>query len=296
MAEDPKHYYLAFNTGDWMKAADVGMCSPATRGIWMDAICAMHLAGRTGLLSGTPRQLSQILRCTLDEFATAFAELKAQKVGDVKMKNGVVTLVNRRMQRQHREREATKKRVDKCRRNAKGNAESNAPETPHSHSHSHNSSSSPNPLTGVDDGPAAPGNEDPTTRAILADFGIEGVSLPRCANTPGLTPVVAIQLCERAKRVANRNPQGWLVSHLTKNGFHPPKVIPTEDVYRLAKDGRIGAVAGHELHPTEPNVGHGSGFVEFTDAGGTKRRVRAEQLTPDAITITVTQGRLQPCN
>jgi hypothetical protein len=143
---------------------------------------------------------------------------------------------------------------------------------------------------------AAPTKADPDTLAALAACGITEPSLSRCAVVPGVTPVVALLLCEEAKRRATSNAPGWLVSYLTRNGFHPPKVIPTEDVYRLAKDGRIGAVAGHELHPTEPNVGHGSGFVEFTDVGGTKRRVRAEQLTPDAITVTVTQGRLQPCN
>jgi hypothetical protein len=284
----PKLPAIQFYTGDWFKAADVAMCSPATRGIWFDAICAMHDSDRSGTLVGTADQLIRVLRCSLPELHAAIAELKATGAADVTERNGVVTLVNRRMQRIYKERVAVRERVAKHR----GNGRVTRGKPPPSSSIA-SSTSSPSPL--VADG-AAPENQNPDTRAELAAFGVSGTALNRCAAVPGLTPVVAVLVCEKAKRAAKENPPGWLITYLTSNGFHPPKVIPTEDVYRLAKDGRIGAVAGHELHPTEANVGHGSGFVEFTDAGGTKRRVRAEQLTPDAITITVAQGRLQPCN
>lgn len=112
-----------FYTGDWMKDAQLGKCSPATRGIWIDAMCAMHDSDRSGTLAGTPDQLIRVLRCSLAELRAAIAELKATGAADVTERNGSVTLVNRRMQRDYRERLMTRERVKRHRCNGVGNAD-----------------------------------------------------------------------------------------------------------------------------------------------------------------------------
>lgn len=106
---------IQFYTGDWLKDPDLSKCSPGTRGIWIDGICAMHEDGRRGVLSGTPEQLARICRCSPDEIETAANELKATNAATVTIRNGVVTLVNRRMQREEKVREMTRKRVSRHR-------------------------------------------------------------------------------------------------------------------------------------------------------------------------------------
>lgn len=114
-----KYPYLPLYTGDYLKDPQLSMCSPITRGIWVDFLCAMHECGRSGRVTGTVEQLSRIGRCTTAEIRLALDELKATRAGDVSERNGVVTVVNRRMQREDRERLLTRERVAKHRSNGK---------------------------------------------------------------------------------------------------------------------------------------------------------------------------------
>lgn len=94
-----------FYPGDWLKDPSLSMCSAMTRGIWIDLICAMHESGRSGELSGTTEQLARIARCSTAEFDHALAELSTTKSAGVTFRNGLVTLINRRMVREHKRKE-----------------------------------------------------------------------------------------------------------------------------------------------------------------------------------------------
>lgn len=107
-----------FYTGDWLKDPKLSMCSPLTRGIWIDAICAMHESDRSGSLTGTPDQLARVLRCTPSDIHSAIAELKATGAADIRECNGFVTLINRRMKREQIQRVESNNRVKKHRCNA----------------------------------------------------------------------------------------------------------------------------------------------------------------------------------
>lgn len=74
---------LQFYTGDWKKDPALSMCSPATRGIWMDAVCGMFDGGRTGYLTGSVEALARVCRCRPDEMITAVNELITTGAGDV---------------------------------------------------------------------------------------------------------------------------------------------------------------------------------------------------------------------
>jgi len=52
-----------FYPGDWLKDAALARCTPATRGVWMDLLCAMHDLNRSGELRGTADQLARLARC-----------------------------------------------------------------------------------------------------------------------------------------------------------------------------------------------------------------------------------------
>jgi len=106
---------MQFNTGDWLKDPKLSMCLPATRGIWIDAVAAMHEDGRSGSLSGTPCQLTRVLRCTESALMAAIDDLQTTGAADVTVRNGNVTLINRRMNREAKIREANRLRQAKCR-------------------------------------------------------------------------------------------------------------------------------------------------------------------------------------
>ncbi len=113
-----KKPYIEFYTGDYLRDPNLGMCSPLARGVWMDALCAMHEAGGTGQLRGTYEQFSRILRASVEEVKHAFTEIRATNTADIQEHgNGLVTLINRRMNRLYNERENIRSRVEKCRSN-----------------------------------------------------------------------------------------------------------------------------------------------------------------------------------
>ena len=102
-------------TGDWLKDPALAKCSAATRGIWIDIICAMHENGRTGRLAGTVAQLAQIARTTVQEICKAIEELKGTKTATVTVRNQKITLVNRRMVREFHSSQLHQNRQDRYR-------------------------------------------------------------------------------------------------------------------------------------------------------------------------------------
>lgn len=113
MAKNPA---FQLYTGDWLKDPRLSMCSPSTRGIWIDLICAMHEADRSGQIVGNRDQLARLCRCTAVEISDAIGELANTGAADVTERNGIVTLQNRRMKREYKAREDGNKRVNKHRK------------------------------------------------------------------------------------------------------------------------------------------------------------------------------------
>jgi 5-methylcytosine-specific restriction endonuclease McrA len=109
-----------FYPGDWMKDPQVSMLSPATRGIWIDLICLMHENGRTGLITGLSDQLCRACRCSAAEFVQAVKEIKDAKTADVTEREGVISIINRRMRREWKERTDTAQRQQKFREKGGG--------------------------------------------------------------------------------------------------------------------------------------------------------------------------------
>ena len=107
-----------FFPGDWMKDPNLSKCSAATRGIWMDLLCAMHENGRTGIITGTITELAQMCRCSEQEMRYTIVTLRRNEVAEIRKCNArkqSVTVVNRRMNREHKAREAHKLRTRRYR-------------------------------------------------------------------------------------------------------------------------------------------------------------------------------------
>ena len=112
MAKNP---YLDFHAGDWLKDPKVSACLPASRGIWMDAICAMHESDSFSL-TGTVAQLARICRASESEMQSAIDDFCHTGAVTVTKRNGIVTLINRRRERAFSQRDKDRIRQQKHRR------------------------------------------------------------------------------------------------------------------------------------------------------------------------------------
>jgi hypothetical protein len=95
-----KHPHIPLYTGDWMKDTELSLCTPATRGVWIDLLCAMHERNRSGELRGTTDQLARLARCSTVELDQALTDLQTTGAAIVDNRNGIWTVANRRMKRE----------------------------------------------------------------------------------------------------------------------------------------------------------------------------------------------------
>lgn len=113
----PKLPWFKFNPSWWMSDTELSKCTSATRGVWIDLICAMHQSGRSGELRGTTDQIARLARCSTAELTQALTELQATGTADVTFRNNDVTIINRLMKREAKARTDTALRVKKHRSN-----------------------------------------------------------------------------------------------------------------------------------------------------------------------------------
>ena len=123
----PRQPAFQFYTGDWLKDPELSACTPATRGIWADCVARMWEAGRSGKLAGSYEQLARLCRCTAEEMRDSVDELRTTKTATVTIRNGRVTLTNRRMWREHKARKQNALRQKRFRDKRPSNAEVTSP-------------------------------------------------------------------------------------------------------------------------------------------------------------------------
>lgn len=142
---------MQWYTGDWLKDPNLGQCSPATRGIWTDMLSLMHENDQSGELVGTAESLARICRCSPTELRTAVTELSVTRTANVTECREIITVVNRRMHRENKERINNRLRQREFRDKEAGNKKV----TTHSSSSSSTSvNNSPNgELSGKPDAP-----------------------------------------------------------------------------------------------------------------------------------------------
>jgi hypothetical protein len=114
MAELP---WFKFIIADWMLDRNLAKCSSATRGVWLELIIAMHQDGRSGELRETVDHLAQLARTSTAVMTQALTELQTTGTADVTYRNTIVTVVNRKMKREAKDRQSTAFRVQKHRSN-----------------------------------------------------------------------------------------------------------------------------------------------------------------------------------
>ncbi len=117
----------------WRGDRKVAVLPTMERGVYLELLFVMRLEQPfTGILSGTPEELARLARCSDVELAQTIHALKKHQTADVHDRNGIVTVINRKMNREHKARESSRSRVDRHRSRPSCNADvtSNLENTP----------------------------------------------------------------------------------------------------------------------------------------------------------------------
>ena len=104
-----------FYVMDWLSDPQLKMASHSTKGIWIDFLCFMWRSPIKGKIDGTMEQLQKLVGANDTDFNTFINDIKTLKIGDVTESNKIVTLCNRRMYRDWKEKENTRLRVKRYR-------------------------------------------------------------------------------------------------------------------------------------------------------------------------------------
>lgn len=81
----------------------------------MEMLFKMFDAPQKGKLRGSMEEIARLIGSTIPELEASLAEIKRLKIGVVTVCNKIVTVINRRMWREYKERELTRLRVKKHR-------------------------------------------------------------------------------------------------------------------------------------------------------------------------------------
>jgi len=129
-----------FYPGDWIQ--DTATLSLSARGAWIDLLCALWRSPIRGQLTLSIIEYGRLLRTTPLRARAVLDELIHRQIcTSVTEGNGDVTVINRRMEREERERKSTRLRVKRF-RNAESNGIGNGDVTVPSSSSKDSSSSS----------------------------------------------------------------------------------------------------------------------------------------------------------
>lgn len=95
-----------FYVRDWLSDPQLRQASPGTRGIWIDILCFMWESVNRGKIEGTQEQLMRMTGASKQDFDQFLNEAEMLKFCDMSRNgHGIVTLENRRMKRDEKERE-----------------------------------------------------------------------------------------------------------------------------------------------------------------------------------------------
>lgn len=133
-----KNPAFQFYPGDWLQ--DTSVLTLEAKGAWIDLLCAMWRSETRGTLNLTIDQYSRLLRVSTGTTKSVLEELMLTKCGDVfcanvtlsnAAGNDLVTVSNRRMVREEKERQGNRKRGVKHREKKKTEANDKMQEQPY---------------------------------------------------------------------------------------------------------------------------------------------------------------------
>ena len=121
--------WMKWHPRDWLSEPTLRKSSPAARGIWMDLLMYMEADG-TDRLSCTLLDYASMCGVDYDTACELITELIAKGVcdsdfdpskGHVTARNDAITLVSRRLEREHKSRDSNRKRQERFRKRRESN-------------------------------------------------------------------------------------------------------------------------------------------------------------------------------
>jgi hypothetical protein len=104
-----------FYVRDWLSDSQLQMASFQTRGMWINFLCFMWEAPERGKLIGTEEQLAKLIGAKYDEIVEFAREATILEFCSYAKCDGIVTLINRRMYNEWKEKESARLRMQKMR-------------------------------------------------------------------------------------------------------------------------------------------------------------------------------------
>lgn len=184
MATD-KLPWFKFHPADWLSEHKLFGCNVATRGIWLELICVMHMECNA-TVTGTLSELSRLARCEPEEMRDFLTSATNTGFALVTQGNEVYSVTSKRVAEDRKEldvvREQTRERVRRFREKKSGNAVKrrrnaigNGSVTPASISISTSNSQSSSDQENKEEGPLTPENLMEGWNEIVAPAGLPKV-------------------------------------------------------------------------------------------------------------------------
>ena len=120
-----------FYVRDWLSDPELRLASLLSRGAWIDCLCFMWENSQRGKLTATPLKFSRLISASLDEALHFLNEINEYEFGDIEIPENVtfplketdcntkLTITNRRMYNDYKDRQNTRLRVRKHREKKK---------------------------------------------------------------------------------------------------------------------------------------------------------------------------------
>ena len=106
MGKASKSPAILWYVGDWMKDDEVQAAHISTRGVWWELLQRMFVSKERGKLSLTASQYARLVSCSEAEFLEALLEIESLGIATVTRRDKIITVENRRMVREERERKS----------------------------------------------------------------------------------------------------------------------------------------------------------------------------------------------
>jgi len=114
---------IQFYVKDWLSDPELRMASHSTKGIWIDMLCYMWESSERGKICGTLEQIKKLVSATDEDMDLFLSEAKTLQFCDVTICNKNVTVINRRIHQDYKDKQNTRLRVKRFREKQKGNAD-----------------------------------------------------------------------------------------------------------------------------------------------------------------------------
>jgi len=111
-----------FYVRDWLSDPSLKQVEFSTKGIWIDFLCYLWESETKGELQSGKKEFCRMIGCSIDEFEQFLSDANKTSFCDISVTdNGIITVRNRRMHRDEKQRKNNRERQQRFREKPKNN-------------------------------------------------------------------------------------------------------------------------------------------------------------------------------